>query len=84
MARRERPYELLSDQGTNFKGGERELEKTFSNLQPEIQTQLVGEKIRFGFNQAHLILEIVGKREIHSVKQVLQVALGAQAVSGEV
>ena len=50
IARRGKPYEILSDQGTNFKGGERELAETFETLQPEIQAQLASQQIKFVFN----------------------------------
>ncbi len=36
---------LLSDQGTNFKGGSKELEDTFHQLQPNLREQLAKEKI---------------------------------------
>ncbi len=45
IARRGKPYELLSDQGTNFKGGSKELEDTFHQLQPNLREQLAKEKI---------------------------------------
>lgn len=45
-----RRFELLSDQGTNFKGGERELKVTFASPQPELQIQLAPQPIRFSFN----------------------------------
>lgn len=44
-ARRGTPFELISDQGTNFKGGERELKKLFAALAPELQAQLATQQI---------------------------------------
>ncbi len=40
MARQGKPHELLSDQGTNFRGGERELREAFTALTPDLQRQL--------------------------------------------
>lgn len=40
ISRRGKPSELLSDQGTNFKGGERELQEAFKALNPSLQAQL--------------------------------------------
>ncbi len=50
IARRGKPNELLSDQGTNFKGGERELKESFAALHEELQGQLVSQQIKFVFN----------------------------------
>ncbi|XP_026105544.1 uncharacterized protein LOC113077350 [Carassius auratus] len=50
IARRGKPFEILSDQGTNFKGGERELRDAYTALQPELQAQLASQQIRFTFN----------------------------------
>ncbi|KAL0190071.1 hypothetical protein M9458_017170, partial [Cirrhinus mrigala] len=44
-ARRGKPYELLCDQGTNFCGGERELQEAFASLKPELQEQLAKQNI---------------------------------------
>ncbi len=40
IARRGKPHQLLSDQGTNFKGGDRELKEAFNNIHPQLQTEL--------------------------------------------
>lgn len=40
ISRRGKPSELLSDQGTNFKGGDRELQEAFKALNPLLQAQL--------------------------------------------
>ncbi len=50
VSRRGKPFELLADQGTNFKGGERELKESFGALHPELQAQLASQQIRFIFN----------------------------------
>ncbi|XP_045906634.1 uncharacterized protein LOC123971678 [Micropterus dolomieu] len=70
-ARRGTPFELWSDQGTNFKGGERKfnsINKGFNSISTLPMA---------------LILEEYGK-EIRSVKQTLQSSLGAQLVTVEV
>ncbi|XP_028456271.1 chromobox protein homolog 1a [Perca flavescens] len=41
VARRGRPYELLSDSGTNFKGGDRELRDAFATMNPHLREQLI-------------------------------------------
>ena len=50
IARRGRPHEILCDQSTNFRGGERELQQSFEALHPKLQNQLAGQQIRFSFN----------------------------------
>ncbi|KAJ8369138.1 hypothetical protein SKAU_G00091660 [Synaphobranchus kaupii] len=54
--RRGKPFELLSDQDTNFKGGERELQDAFSTLQPQLRAQLASQQISFTFNPPEGIL----------------------------
>lgn len=50
IARRGKPVELLSDQGTNFKGGEKELQEAFQSLHPSLQAHLAIHQIKFQFN----------------------------------
>lgn len=50
IARRGKPFELLSDQGTNFKGGSKELHEAFKAMEPALREQLAAEQIRFRFN----------------------------------
>ncbi|KAK3544494.1 hypothetical protein QTP86_013150 [Hemibagrus guttatus] len=50
VARRGTPAELWSDQGTNFRGGERELREAYAALIPNLQHQLTRQKIHFHFN----------------------------------
>nr|XP_055025291.1 uncharacterized protein LOC129415362 [Misgurnus anguillicaudatus] len=85
IARRGKPYELLSDQGTNFKGGHTELEETFHQIQPTIKDQLAKEQIRFRFNPPSAP-HFGGswEREVRSVKTSLRTTLGAQVVTEEV
>ncbi len=75
IARRGKPYELLSDQGTNFKGGERELKESFAALHEQLQGHLASQQIHFGG---------CWEREIRSIKTALQVTLGGQTVTEEV
>lgn len=49
IARRGKPAELLSDQGTNFKGGERELHEAFQALGPSLKEELSAHQISFKF-----------------------------------
>lgn len=85
IARRGKPYEILSDQGTNFKGGEKELRNAFEALQPEIQAQLASQQIEFVFNPPNAPhFGGCWEREIRSLKAALQVTLGAQTVTEEV
>ncbi|XP_039616483.1 uncharacterized protein LOC120533641 [Polypterus senegalus] len=85
IARRGTPYELLSDQGTNFHGGERELRETFSTLSSELQKLLAKQKINFRFNPPGAPhFGGAWEREIRSVKQALYTTVGSQSVSEEV
>nr|XP_057931658.1 uncharacterized protein LOC131131201 [Doryrhamphus excisus] len=85
VARRGKPYELLSDQGTNFKGGNKELHEAFSALEPAIKDRLAAEQIRFKFNPPNAP-HFGGswEREVRSVKNALRTTLGAQTVPEEV
>ncbi|XP_026094149.1 uncharacterized protein LOC113066497 [Carassius auratus] len=85
IARRGKPFELLSDQGTNFKGGERELKEAYAAIVPELQQQLASQQIQFHFNPPNSP-HFGGswEREIRSLKQALMTTLGAQSVTFEV
>lgn len=82
IARRGKPFELLSDQGTNFKGGSKELHEAFNALEPSLREQLAAEQIRFRFNPPNAP-HFGGswEREVRSVKAALRTTLGAQTVS---
>ncbi|XP_026219876.1 uncharacterized protein LOC113164689 [Anabas testudineus] len=85
VARRGKPFELLSDQGTNFRGGERELQEAFSSLHPDLQVQLASQQIKFTFNPPSAPhFGGCWEREIRSLKQALQVTIGTQSVTEEV
>lgn len=84
-ARRGTPFELVSDQGTNFKGGERELREKFAALAPELQGQLARHQIEFHFNPPNAPhFGGCWEREIRSLKQALTATIGAQSVTFEV
>ncbi|XP_024865045.1 uncharacterized protein LOC119617585 [Kryptolebias marmoratus] len=85
IARRGKPKEILCDQGTNFRGGERELQESFQALHPDLKERLAYQQIRFAFNppgSPHF--GGCWEREIRSLKIALQVILGAQTVTEEV
>ncbi|KAK0156275.1 hypothetical protein N1851_000422 [Merluccius polli] len=85
IARRGTPAELFSDQGTNFKGGERELREAFTEISPALQEHLAPHKIAFHFNPpAAPHFGGVWEREIRSVKSALYATVGAQPVTEEV
>lgn len=85
IARRGKPFELLSDQGTNFKGGSSELKDAFSSLSPALQSQLASQQIHFRFNPPYAP-HFGGswEREIRSIKSALHTTLGSQSVTEEV
>lgn len=60
IARRGKPFELLSDQGMNFKGGNKELHEAFKAMESAIREQLAAEQIRFRFNPLMLLI-LVGR-----------------------
>ncbi|KAK7879199.1 hypothetical protein WMY93_034023 [Mugilogobius chulae] len=85
IARRGKPYEMWSDQGTNFRGGNKELQTAFENMTPELQQQLAEQTINFHFNPPHAPhFGGAWEREIRSVKSALQVVLKDQVVAEEV
>lgn len=85
IACRGKPFELLSDQGTNFKGGSKELHEPFCALEPALREQLAAEQIQFRFNPPKAP-HFGGswEREVRSVKAALRTTLGAQTISKEV
>lgn len=85
ISRRGKPFEIISDQGTNFRGGNRELQEAFAALEPSLQEQLSEQSFTFRFNPP-LSPHFGGtwEREIRSVKAALQVILKGQIVSEEV
>ncbi|KAL1251620.1 hypothetical protein QQF64_019416 [Cirrhinus molitorella] len=72
VARRGTPFKLWSDQGTNFKSGERELHEAFRSMTPELQQQLARQKVHFHFNPPGAPhFGGAWEREIRSVKSAL-------------
>ncbi|XP_046577970.1 uncharacterized protein LOC124285741 [Haliotis rubra] len=85
IAHHGKPYELLSDCGTNFKGGESELHDAFTAMNPEINSQLSSQRIRFRYNPPYAPhFGGLWEREIRSVKQGLYAILGEQTVTESV
>ncbi|TWW53147.1 hypothetical protein D4764_0275540, partial [Takifugu flavidus] len=81
IARRGTPSEIYSDQGTNFRGAERELKEAFADMEPQLQKSSASHQIIFRFNPlASPHFGGIWEREIRSVKRALQVVIGAQAV----
>ncbi|XP_048030334.1 uncharacterized protein LOC125279307 [Megalobrama amblycephala] len=85
ISRRGKPHELCSDQGTNFKGGDRELKESFNNIHPQLQRELAKQQIDFQYNPPNSP-HFGGswEREIRSVKAALYTTIGAQTVTEEV
>ncbi|XP_057704715.1 uncharacterized protein LOC130923208 [Corythoichthys intestinalis] len=50
ISRRGTPFELLCDNGTNFVGGDRELQDAFTAMAPPLKEQLAKQRIIFRFN----------------------------------
>ncbi|KAL0194586.1 hypothetical protein M9458_008158, partial [Cirrhinus mrigala] len=85
IGRRGKPYELLCDQGTNFKGGERELDDAFTTLQDELKSHLANQQIKFIYNPPSApLFGGCWEREIRSIKAAFGVTIGAQTVTEEV
>ncbi len=85
IARKCKPFELLSDRGTNFIGGNKELLEACQSLTPEIQAALAKQKISFGINPPHAPhFGGTWEHEIRSIKTSLETTLGAQTISKEV
>lgn len=64
------PLEDSSDQGTNFRGGEKELHEAFADLSPNLQ-EYFAKQIAFCFNPPAALYFIVWEREIRSIKTAL-------------
>ncbi|KAI7802687.1 hypothetical protein IRJ41_017135, partial [Triplophysa rosa] len=82
IARRGRPHEIRSDCGTNFRRAERELREAFLNMESGLQTRLADYQIKFKFNPPSAPhFGGIWEREVRSIKNALQVAIGNQAVT---
>lgn len=85
IARRGTPAELYSDQGTNFRGGERELWEAFAAISPDLKLLLAPHSIHFHFNPpAAPHFGGAWEWEIRSVKTPLYTTVGAQPLQEEV
>ena len=85
MARRGKPFEILCDRGTNFWGGDRELQEAFAALEPTLKDQLAEKSISLRFNPPLApYFGGVWEREIKSAKASLQVVLKDQVLTEEV
>lgn len=85
IARRGTPSEILSDQGTNFRGAERELKEAFAAMEPQLREGLANHQITFKFNPPGAPhFGGIWEREIHSTKAALQVVIGTEALPEEV
>ncbi|XP_049326051.1 uncharacterized protein LOC111195703 [Astyanax mexicanus] len=81
VARRGKPFEILSDRGTNFRGGAAELQDAFASLEDSLRQHLADQQIAFRFNPPNAPhFGGTWEREIKSVKAALQVVLGNQTV----
>ncbi|XP_048035712.1 uncharacterized protein LOC125261152 isoform X1 [Megalobrama amblycephala] len=78
ISRRGTPSELLSDQGTNFQGGERELREALTNCSTELHQHLAKQKITFLFNPPNAPhFGGTWEREIRSLKNALRTVVGS-------
>lgn len=85
IARRGKPAEVYSDQGTNFRGGERELREAFTQMSPDLQKRLAKQQVSFRFNPpAAPHFGGAWEREIRSIKTALYTTIASQSVKEEV
>ncbi|XP_041839808.1 uncharacterized protein LOC121638843 [Melanotaenia boesemani] len=85
IARRGTPSEILPDQGTNFRGAERELTEALAAMEPQLQEGLSNHQITFKFNPPGAPhFGGLWEREIRSIKTALQVVIGTEALQEEV
>ncbi|XP_038045171.1 uncharacterized protein LOC119719752 [Patiria miniata] len=81
ISRRGKPFEILCDCGTNFKGGDNELRDAFAAMDPILQQELAKHQVKFVFNPPKAPhFGGTWEREIKSVKDGLRVALNEQSV----
>jgi transposase InsO family protein len=85
VARRGAPKEIFSDNGTNFKGAERELGKALQRWdQNKISDRLRRDEVQWHFNPPEASHQGgVWERMIRSVRKILKALLLEQIVSDE-
>ena len=85
VARRGRPKKVFSDNGTNLKGGERELREALTGWnQEKIADQLSQQQIEWHFNPpAASHMGGIWERLVGSVKRALAVVLGNEVTTDE-
>ncbi|MGH0181996.1 UNVERIFIED_CONTAM: hypothetical protein FKN15_010817 [Acipenser sinensis] len=82
ISRRGKPFEILSDRGTNFHGGDNELQEAIVSMEPSLKQQLADQKVTFRFNPPNAPhFGGTWEREIKSVKNALRVVLGDRTVT---
>lgn len=81
VSRHGKPFEILADRGTNFRGGATELQEAFASLEVPLKEHLAHqETLQFNPpNAPHF--GGTWEREIRSVKTALQVVLGNRTVT---
>lgn len=85
VARRGTPFELLSDQGTNFCGGASELRKAYQNMCDTMKQQLAMQHIHSRFNPPNAPhFGGAWEQEIKTVKAALDLTIGSQTMMEEV
>ena len=85
MARRGRPANIWSDNGTNFVGTERELREALARLDSErIGDQLSNERVQWHFNPpSSPHFGGAWERLVQSAKRALKAVVGKQRVNDE-
>ena len=85
MARRGKPANIWSDNGTNFVGSEKELREALKRLDNErIVDQLSNERVQWHFNPpSSPHFGGAWERLVQSAKRALKAVVGKQCVNGE-
>ena len=85
IGRRDKPFELYSDNGTNFVGAERELRETLQKFNSSvIQKHLLQRNIQWHFNPPYAShMGGIWKRLIRSVRRILKNLMMQQTISDD-
>ncbi len=82
VSRRGKPYEILTDRGTNFRVGATELQEAFASLEAPLKEHLASQEIAFQFNPPYgPYFGGTWEREVRSVKSALQIVLGNRTLT---